>query len=138
MSTRRALYWLLTGAVIGFGIIAILSIGLPFIILGLLLVVFGVIRFGMRELWAAVVGAGLLPAGILLWDVTSGPWACAPQGGGVTAQENVNYYTCVSTPVGTLTSYHVLAFWFGVVALLGFAWLLLALLVRRVRRRPTA
>ena len=134
MSTGRALYWLLTGAVIGFGIIAILSIGLPFLILGALLAVFGAVRLGIREFWVGVVSAGLVPAGILLWDVTTGPWGCIPANGGATSQTGVSYYNCVNTPVGTLTTYHVLAFWFGVVALLGFAWPLLVLVVRRVRR----
>lgn len=134
MTNRHIRYWLFAGAVIGFGIIAILSIGLPFIILGMLLVAFGAVRFGIRDLWAAVVGLGLLPAAILLWDVTTGPWACAPQSGG-TSQVGVSYYTCVRTPIGMLTTYHVLAFWFGVVALLGLAWPLLASLVRRARRR---
>ena len=134
MSTGRMLYWLLTGAVIGFGVIAILSIGLPFVILGLLLVAFGAVRLGIREIWAAVVGLGGLPAAILLWDVTSGPWLCETQGGGSTSLPNVSYYTCVDTPVGLLTTYQVLAFWFGVVALLGLAWPLLSLVVRRLRR----
>lgn len=47
--------------------------------------------------------------------------------------DGANYYNCVQTPVGILTTYHVLAFWFGVIALLVLAWPLLALLVRRVR-----
>lgn len=133
MSTARALYWLLTGAVIGFGIIAILSIGLPFLILGLLLTAFGAMRLGIREIWTAVVGLGGLPAAILLWHVISAPWLCAPQGGS-SSLPNVSYYTCVDTPVGMLTTYHVLAFWFGVIALLGLAWPLLYLLIQRIRR----
>lgn len=134
MSTGRAVYWLVTGAIIGFGIIAILSIGLPFLILGLLLTAFGAVRLGIREIWAAVVGLGGLPVAILLWDVATAPWLCAPQGGGSSSLPNVNYYTCVDTPVGMLTTYHVLAFWFGVTALLGLAWPLLYLLIRRIRR----
>jgi hypothetical protein len=72
MFIGRVLYWLLTGALIGFGAIAILSIGFPFLLLGLILVVFG-----------------------------------------------------------PLTTYHVYAFGFGVIALIGLAWPLLHQLVIR-------
>jgi hypothetical protein len=119
----RTLYWLLTGALIGFGVIAILSAGFPFLLLGLILVVFGAIRLGGAGLWAALVGFGGLPALILMWDVTSAPWACAPTTGGTLP--NVSYYTCVDTFLGPLTTYHVLAFGFGIIALVGLAWPLL-------------
>lgn len=132
-SNRPTLYWLLTGAVFGFGIIGILSIGLPFLVLGLVLVIVGMARVGVRGFWAVICGFGLLPALLLLWDVTTSPWACTPAAGGVTSQVGVNYYSCVDTPVGALTTYHVMAFWFGVIALLGLVWPLLALLVRRTR-----
>jgi hypothetical protein len=121
MSTGRILYWLLTGALIGVGLLAILSVGLPFLVLGLILATFGAIRLGARGLWAALIGFGSLPAAILLRDVTSTAWACEPSGGG-TVQPNVSYYSCVDTLVGRLTTYHVLALGFGVVALFGIAW----------------
>lgn len=134
MSIGRTLYWLLTGALIGFGCIAILSIGFPFIILGLILFIIGAIRLGGRGLWAALVGLGGLPALILLWDVTSAPWACLP-GTGELALPNVhNYYVCVDTSAGRLTSYQVLAFGFGLIALAGLAWPLLGRVWRQVRR----
>jgi hypothetical protein len=139
MANRRTRYWLLTGAVIGFGVIAILSIGLPFLVLGLAMVAFGIVRMGIRGLWAVVVGVGVLPAAILLWDVSSGPWACEPQSGVVnivsTSAGGGSYYPCVQTPIGTLTTYHVMAFWFGVIALLGLAWPLVGLLIQRARGR---
>jgi hypothetical protein len=50
MSIGRTLYWLLTGALIGIGYIAILSIGFPFLILGLILLTVGAIRLGGRGL----------------------------------------------------------------------------------------
>lgn len=120
MSIGRVLYWLLTGALIGFGVIAILSIGFPLLLLGIGLVVFGAIRLGGTGLWAALVGFGGLPASLLVWDLASMPWACAsPTGGGL---PNVSYYTCVDTFLGSLTTYHVMAFGFGVIALVGLAW----------------
>lgn len=132
MHIGRTLYWLLTGALIGFGFIAILSIGAPFVLLGVILAVIGAIRFRGRGIWAALVGFGALPAAILVWDVVSAPWACE---GGTTSLINVNYYTCVDTFVGPLTTYHVMALGFGVVALLGIAWPLLHHLWR-ARRSP--
>src|SRR5215471_20612821 len=44
MYIGRVLYWLLTGMLIGFGVIAILSIGFLFLLLGLIGVIFGAIR----------------------------------------------------------------------------------------------
>ena len=114
----RIVYWLLTGALLGVGFIAILSIGSLFLLLGVLLVVFGALRVGPRGIWAALVGFGAAPAGILIWDVVSAPWAC--QGG--EGLPNVNYFSCIDTPFGLLTTYHILALFFGVIALFGLAW----------------
>jgi len=135
MSIGRTLYWLLTGALLGFGFIGVLSIGLPFILLGIILTIFGAIRLRGTVVWAALVGFGGLPALILLWDVTSTPWACQ-QNGGFSPKPNVNYYTCVDTFIGQVTSYHVLAFAFAVIALIGIAWPLLQHLWNRRQDNP--
>lgn len=73
-------YWLITGALLGFGLIGILSIGAPILLLGLLLLIFGAIRLGGSGLWAAAVGFGSVPALVLLYAVTSAPWACLSAG----------------------------------------------------------
>lgn len=96
MSIGWTLYWLLTGALIGFGVIAILSVGIPFLLLGLILVVFGAVRHKGAGLWAALVGVGGLPVLILVWDVISAPWACATSD----ALPNVHYSTCVDPSWG--------------------------------------
>jgi hypothetical protein len=126
----RPAYWLLTGALVGFGLIAILSIGAPFLLVGLLLLIFGAIRLGGAGLWAAVVGFGIVPALILLYDVTSAPWACL-SAGQATSEPNTSYYTCFNTPVGPLTTYHILAVSFGIIALVGLGWPLLQQIFRR-------
>lgn len=139
MSNWRILYWLLVGALLGFGLIAILSIGVFFLAAGLILLIFGAIRFGGKRLWAGIVGFGLAPALLLLWDVTSQPWACNPGGpgqGGTSAQAGINYYTCVNTFAGPLTTYHVMAAIFGAIALVGLLFPLLALLWRQMRGGP--
>lgn len=130
MSSGRVLYWLVTGAFLGFGLIAILSIGVVFLLVGLILLVVGAIRLGGRGLWAAAVGFGVVPAAILIWDVVSAPWGCITPGG-ATSRTGVNYFNCVQTPVGQLTSYHVMAAGFVVIALAGLAWAVLMRLFRR-------
>jgi hypothetical protein len=114
----RIVYWLGAGALLGFGLIGMLSIGAPFLLLGVLLIVFGALRVGPRGIWAALVGFGAVPTGILIWDVTSMPWACQ----GDDALPNVNYFSCVETPVGPLTTYHIMALFFGLIALFGLIW----------------
>lgn len=134
MSIRRILYWLLTGACLGFGLIAILSIGIVFLLVGLILLVVGALRLGGRGIWAALIGFGAVPAAILIWDVVSAPWGCITPGG-ATSRTGVNYFNCMQTPVGQLTSYHVMAAGFVVIALAGLAW---PLLMRLFGRSDTA
>jgi hypothetical protein len=114
----RIVYWLLTGALLGVGLIAILTIGSLFLLLGVILVVIGAFRVGPRGIWATLVGSGAAGAAILTWDVASAPRAC--QGG--EGLPNVNDFSCVETPFGPLTTYHVLALIFGVIAVLGLVW----------------
>jgi hypothetical protein len=49
---------LLTGVLIGFGLIGILSVGAPFLLLGVILAVIGALRVDARGIWAALVGFG--------------------------------------------------------------------------------
>jgi hypothetical protein len=127
----RVIYWLLTGALLGVGFIAILSIGSLFLLLGALLVVLGALRVGPRGIWAALVGFGAAPAGILIWDVVSAPWGC--QEPGISSLPNVNYFVCVDMPFGIFTAYHVLALILGVIALAGLGWPLAQWLWTRLR-----
>jgi hypothetical protein len=127
----RIAYWLLTGALLGVGFIAILSIGSLFVLLGVLLVVLGALRVGPRGIWAALVGFGAVPAAILIWAVTSMPGACE----GRDALPNVNYFSCVDTPLGPLTTYHVMALFFGVIVLAGLVWPLARMVWTRTSSR---
>ncbi len=136
MSIRRAGYWLITGTLIGTSFLGILSFGFPFVILGVILAAVGVIWMRGEEWWTALVGFGGVPAVFLLLAVTSRPWACIS--GPVTgAHPNVGYYDCVETPIGLLTTYHVMAIVFGAIALAGLAWALVRALVTRGRRAAT-
>jgi hypothetical protein len=101
----RALYWFVAGALLGFGVIAILSIGVLFLLAGLIMVVIGAIRFGARGLWAGLIGFGLVPMLILLNDL----------------QQPIQ-------PESTAQAYQMLAIIFGAIALLGLVWGLVAAL----------
>ena len=68
-STLRAIYWAITGALIGVGMIAILSIGIFLLAVSVPLLIVGAMRGWLRELWAAVVGFGVAPMLILLADL---------------------------------------------------------------------
>lgn len=92
---------------IGFGVIAILSIGAPLILLGLILFVVGVIRVGVRELWGALLGGGLTPLAFLLHDL-----------------QNPDIQ-----PATTAQTYQFLAQIFGGIAIVGFFWGVIALLL---------
>ena len=63
-------YWLLAGAVVGFGLIGLMTVGLPFLIVGMILCVVGLWKPGIGGSWAFLVGLGGLPALVLLADIT--------------------------------------------------------------------
>ena len=48
---------------------------------------------------------------------------------------NVNYFSCVDTPLGPLTTYHVLALFFAVIVLAGLGWPLVRMVWTRTRPR---
>lgn len=65
----RAIYWAITGALIGVGVIAILSIGIFLLAASVPLIIIGAVRGWWRELWAGLVGFGVAPMLILLADL---------------------------------------------------------------------
>jgi hypothetical protein len=54
-------YWLLAGALLGFGLMAAFSIGIPTFVLGMLMALYRVWRVGGRGFGLVLVGMGLLP-----------------------------------------------------------------------------
>ncbi len=103
----RALYWFVAGGLIGFGVIALPSIGWLLIPVGLILVVIGALRLGVRELWGALLGGGLAPLVILLYDLQNSD----------------------ILPATTAQFYQMLAMIFGAIALLGLLWGVIATLL---------
>lgn len=55
-------YWLLAGAVLGFGLMAAFSIGIPFFLLGMVMALYRVWRGGGRGFGLVLVTMGLVPA----------------------------------------------------------------------------
>lgn len=132
MAALQLFYWLLAGALIGFGLIGILSIGFPFLVVGCGLVIYGIIRFGFRGFWASLVGLGAVPALILAVQLVGSPMpTCTVTSSGLS-------YT---SPPGATSggcyppAYSTLAIFFGGIALLGGVWPLLRVLLRRLRTR---
>ncbi len=125
MQNWRLFYWMVAGALAGFGVIGILSIGLPFLLIGLGMVIYGVVRFKARAFWGALIGFGTLPALILIGDIITAPPPCTGQI--LTLPPNTSSVSCGYIP----DSYYIMAGIFGAIALVGMIWPLL----RRLRTR---
>ena len=130
MSQRRSplpllFLWALAGALFGVGFIAILSIGAALLLLGVILavVVAGLSRG--RGLWAILVGFGVAPAAILIFDIVTAPPPCSTQPVVVTG----GAYTCGYIP----PSYTYMAAGFLIIALVGALIPLASRLIRASR-----
>lgn len=55
-------YWLLAGALLGFGLMAVFSIGIPIFLLGMLMMLYRLRRAGGRGFGLVLVGMGAVPA----------------------------------------------------------------------------
>ena len=64
-----AAYWAVTGALIGFGGLALMTIGLPFLLFGLAMAVFSLFMLWVKGVWAGTVGLGGVPLYVVLMDV---------------------------------------------------------------------
>jgi hypothetical protein len=123
------LYWVVTGAVTGFGLIGLMSIGLPFLILGLIMAVVGVWRPGVGGIRGILIGFGGLPALVFASHIFDGvrtaldPY-CAQQGPGTLLPPPAGPVECANIP----GSYYVMFAVFAAIALLGVA---LGLFARR-------
>lgn len=64
-----AIFWVVTGGVIAFGGLALMSIGLPFLVVGLVMAVFGMFSLKFKGVWGITIGLGVVPAYDLLRQV---------------------------------------------------------------------
>jgi hypothetical protein len=121
------LCWAIGGSLAGFGLIGILSIGFPFLLAGLAMLVFAILKAGARGAWAGVVGFGAVPALVLVanlgtdlltadWSCSSISWGNSVSGSGsVSLAPGEESITCTTIP----GSYIVLPAIFGSIAALG-------------------
>lgn len=58
ISIWRSVYWFFTGAFIAFGFLGILSIGLPFLVVGALMLVGGLFLWRGKGFWLMIASAG--------------------------------------------------------------------------------
>src|SRR5215207_735798 len=61
-------YWAFAGALMGFGVAAGFSIGIPILLAGIFFMSYGLSRLDRRGLWAALVAFGALPDAIFLYN----------------------------------------------------------------------
>lgn len=133
-----AVYWTVTGALIAFGFLGLMSIGLPFLLVGLVMAVFGLFWLVLRGVWAITAGLGGVPTYLILRRIleavgSSGP-PCTEEGEGTLADpsgagEDAVALSC-SPPVPD--DYAAVLVFFGVIMLSGPAVRLLVLARRRL------
>jgi hypothetical protein len=129
------LYWVATGALMGFGLIGLMTIGFPFVVVGLIMAVVGVWKPGIGGAWGILVGFGGLPALVFLSHIAAdvrtalNPY-CDQQGPATPMPPPAGPVECAFVP----GSYYVMFVIFTAVALVGVA---LGLLLR-ARSRPAA
>lgn len=121
MRTREPLYWGLIGALLGFGLLSINSVGLPFVLAGLALSILAGLRLKAGGLWAALIGFGVVPVAGYLYTILTTPGSCAPN-----QQSHCGHLS---------STYYVAPVIFGAIALAGVLW---AILKRRILRRLDA
>ncbi len=61
-----AAYWAATGALMTFGFLGLASIGLPFLLIGWLMAIFGLIMLGIEGAWSITIGLGAIPVYLVL------------------------------------------------------------------------
>ena len=138
-SRKGLLYWAATGAVMGFGLIGLMTIGFPFLVLGLAMAVVGLWKPGPGGAWGVLIGFGGLPALVFLSHILEGirtalnPYCAqsfgsgtpgSPATGSIEIPPGAGPVECAYIPV----SYYVMFVIFAAIALLGVA---LGLFLRR-------
>ena len=126
-----AAYWAVAGALICFGGFGLMSIGLPFLLIGCLMAVLGLFMLGIEGAWAITIGIGAIPIYLIASDViaavgSSGP-PCPQAGssgviegsGTVTASAGAGENVVVSCSPPITENYIAQVVFFGAIALSG-------------------
>lgn len=69
LATVRALYWFVTGGLLGVGVLEFPGIGLILLPIGLMLLAFGLFTLRSREALVGILGFGAVPAELLLQSI---------------------------------------------------------------------
>ncbi len=109
----------------GFGFLAAFTIGAPFLMIGLVMAVFGMFMLWIKGAWAITVGLGGVPIFVVAQQIIATAASPAPpctQEGSATLPAGAGEGASIAcaTPISNV-SIVVLAF-FGMVALSGVAW----------------
>jgi hypothetical protein len=113
----------------GFGLIGLMTMGFPFVVVGLVMALVGVWRPGVGGVWSFLIGFGGLPALVFLLHIVEGaktalnPYCAQPGDPGTPIPPGAGPVECAFIP----GSYYVMFAIFAAIALLGVA---LELLVR--------
>lgn len=75
---QSAVYWAVAGALIGFGGLALFSIGLPILFAGIVMAVFGMFKLWIEGAWAITLGLGGVPIMMASGFVGHGVTSSAP------------------------------------------------------------
>jgi hypothetical protein len=113
---KSVIYWFVVGACIGLGAITIFSIGIAFLLIGVGLAVYGFRQGLVKNLWAAVVGIGAVPALLLTYQYMTLP-SYLQDGGTQSGNNFPPGYSAVT-----------IAFW--AIAVVGLLWGLADLFLR--------
>lgn len=128
-------YWA-AGALAGFGLIGLMTIGAPFLLAGVVLALVGLPLLWTRGTWAFFVGFGGLPALVFLLHIFNGvrsalnPYCAQPGDPGTPTPGPVSV-SCSFVPA----SYYVMFAVFAAIALFG---LTVGLLLRRTGRHAAS
>lgn len=125
------LYWIVTGSLIGLGLIGfdILFLSLPCLLVGLSLGTVGIIRWRTRHLWIAFLALSIVPAFFLLTDIISSSPTCPAQG--LTIPAHAPGGTIVTCGGVIPSTYYILLACFGGIALISGFWPILCRFMRR-------
>lgn len=122
---KNALYWTLTGAILGFGLLAIFTVGVLFLIDGFAMALLAIFKPWLRGARAVTLGLGGAPAVIFARDIFEAAVSSDPsctQEGSVTIRASAGEGASVActTPI---TGAHIVALaLFVAVAASGPAW----------------
>ncbi|HEX2728976.1 MAG TPA: hypothetical protein VHM16_04425 [Rubrobacteraceae bacterium] len=123
MRRVEVLYWTITGAMMGFGLIGLMTIGFPFLIVGLVMAFIGLWKPGISRAWAALIGFGGLPALFFLSHMIDSARSAVnpycnitgPNTGEINIPPEVSMVECSYSPA----SYYVMFAVFAAITLLG-------------------